>query len=600
MSALPRWDVTDVYPSVTSQARRDDHEAVAADLTRLTALLDHHGIGATDPRPAAAADAATLDEVLDAANDLLERLQRLTSYVHAYVATDSRDAEAQGAASALRQLAASWRAQSARLAAWVAALGPDDLADLGSRAADHRFPLRQLAARADHQMPDDQEALYAELAVTGSGAWNRLHSDVTSQLTATVTADGDSRTLPMASVRGLAADPDPRVREAAFQAEQATWPTVAVPLAAAMNAIKGEAIAVNRRRRWADPLDASLFANAVDRTTYDAMTAAVERLLPDLRRYLRAKARLHGHAGALPWFDLLAPLPVAGTASYDWHRGTAVVRDAFHGFDRTLGTLLERAERERWIDAEPRDGKQGGAFCAPVSGDRSLVFLNWTGGADSVRTLAHELGHAYHNVQLADRRPLQRQLPMALAETASIFCETVVAQALLAGTTGTDRLALLDVDLQTTVQVVVDIRSRVLFEAEVYRRRAAGTLSPDALCELMVEAQRESYGDGLDPATVHPYMWAVKPHYYGSSFYNWPYTFGLLFGLGLYAQYERDPQRFRAGYDDLLASVGLDDAVGLGRRFALEVRSDDFWDASTAVVRDRIREYEALATDHVG
>ncbi len=198
---------------------------------------------------------------------------------------------------------------------------------------------------------------------------------------------------------------------------------------------------------------------------------------------------------------------------------------------------------------------------------------------------------------LAGRTPLQRQLPMALAETASIFCETLVVEAGLGRMSGAERLALLDVDLAGTNQVVVDIHSRFLFETEVFARRRRRTLSAAELCELMTDAQGEAYGDGLDQRTAHPYMWLLKPHYYGSHFYNWPYTYGLLFGLGLFARYQDDPERFRAGYDDLLSRAGMDTAEELGLTFGLDVTDEAFWTASLDVVRARIDDYVALAAN---
>ena len=231
--------------------------------------------------------------------------------------------------------------------------------------------------------------------------------------------------------------------------------------------------------------------------------------------------------------------------------------------------------------------------------DRSLVLLNWSGSAESTQTTAHELGHAYHNTTLAERTSLQRRLPMALAETASIFCETLVVEAGLARLGAPDdaaeRLALLDVDLQGSNQVVVDIRSRFTFETEVFARRQRRTLGASELCELMTEAQAEAYGDGLDQATAHPYMWLLKPHYYGSHFYNWPYTYGLLFGLGLFARYQADPEHFRSGYDTLLSRAGMDTAEELGAAFGLDVTDEAFWTASLDVIRARIDAYVELA-----
>jgi len=218
---------------------------------------------------------------------------------------------------------------------------------------------------------------------------------------------------------------------------------------------------------------------------------------------------------------------------------------------------------------------------------------------DSAQTTAHELGHAYHNTQLAHRTPLQRNLPMALAETASIFCETLVVEEGLSRLQGDERLALLDVDLQGAAQVVVDIHSRFLFESEVFARRQRRTLGVSEFNELMGEAQNNAYGDGIDQSTAHPYMWILKPHYYGSHFYNWPYTYGLLFGLGLYAQYQQDPDRFRGGYDDLLSRAGMDSAEQLGAAFGLDVTKEDFWTASLDVLRARMRDYEGLAAPHL-
>ncbi len=278
---------------------------------------------------------------------------------------------------------------------------------------------------------------------------------------------------------------------------------------------------------------------------------------------MRVKARLHGHDGA---HAVVRPRRAAADRAADDLLGRRPRHrpHAFASYGGTLGGLVDRAVDEQWIDADPRDGKRGGAFCMPFVGDRSLVFLNWSGSFDSAQTTAHELGHAYHNTQLAHRTAMQRRLPMALAETASIFCETLVVEEGLQRLTGADRLALLDVDLQGANQVVVDIHSRFLFETEVFARRQRRTLGVRELNEMMLTAQAEAYGDGLDQSTAHPYMWAVKPHYYSSHFYNWPYTYGLLFGLGLFAHYREDPERFRTRYDDVLSRAGMNTAEELG------------------------------------
>lgn len=595
-SGLPRWGVTDVHESFSARSFSDAMERSAAEVDRLIALFDELGIRTTAPRSPTSEDGAVADRAVSAWNAAADALELLDAYVYAAVSTDSRNETAQGLMSEIDVVAARFSPVLARLADWVEALGVDRLSTVSDLVGEHLGPLARLAARSEHQMPEAEEHLYAELRTTGSEAFGRLQRDITSQLSAEVALPDGLRELPMPAVRGLATDDDPAVRRAAYEAEMSAWPTVELPVAAAMNAIKGEANTVNSRRSWANPLEAALFGNSVSRETFDAMQAAVVEALPDLRSWMRTKAQLHGHRdGGLPWWDLVAPLPVA-SSRLSWDEGIDIVRSAFDRYEPSLAALVDRALDEAWIDAGPRDGKTGGAFCMPFVDDRSLVLLNWSGSAESAQTTAHELGHAYHNTTLAHRTALQRRLPMALAETASIFCETLVVEAGLARTSGTERLALLDVDLQGTNQVIVDIHSRFLFETEVFERRKRRTLSGSELCEMMTSAQATAYGDGLDQSTAHPYMWLLKPHYYGSHFYNWPYTYGLLFGLMLYDRYGDDPERFRAGYDDLLSRAGMDTAEELGSSFGLDVTDQATWAAALDVVRGRIGEYQALAS----
>jgi pepF/M3 family oligoendopeptidase len=589
---LPRWDVSSIFPSLTSREFAIAHEGLEAGVDRLVSLYDRHDVRGGE-RVLDDAAIAAVEEVITDSNDLLEQVRTLEAYVHAFVSTDAGDDQAQALRSALDQRTSALRSLTARFGEWVHALGVDDLIERSGVAAEHAFPLRRAAQRVEHQMGEAEEALAAKLRLTGTRAWARLYDDVAAGITATVhRPDGTSEVLPMSAVRGLAADPDPGVREAAYKAELEAWATNAVPLAAAMNSLKGETITLNDARGWDDALAPALFANNVDRATLDAMVAAVEASLPDFRRYLQIKARLLGKERCAFW-DLFAPVP-ADADQRPWSQAVEEVTAAFGGYSPQLAGLAKRAAGEGWIDAEPRAGKAGGAFCMPVREDESRVLLNYTGSFQSVQTLAHELGHAYHNVALSGRTPMQRQLPMALAETASIFCETIMVAEGLATAGDAERLVILEGDIQGSCQVVVDIYSRFLFEQSVFDRRRSSTLSVRELCDLMTSAQVAAYGDGLDEAQLHPYMWAAKPHYYGTSFYNWPYTFGLLFGIGLYARYQDAPDRFRAGYDDLLSSTGLGEAAELAARFDIDIRDEAFWTSSLDVIRARIQELDTL------
>lgn len=400
----------------------------------------------------------------------------------------------------------------------------------------------------------------------------------------------------MSAVRGLAHHEDPAVREAGYRAEMGGWESVSVPMAAALNSIKGWTNVLNEGRGWKDSLEPVLFENNISRDSLEAMQEACRTSFPDFRLYLRAKAKILGHK-TLPWWDLFAPVGERISKSWTFEAASEFIIDNFASCSAKMGDLAARAFAERWIDAEPRDGKRDGGFCMGVRGEESRILMNYEGSFDSVAGLAHELGHAYHNSNLAKRTAMQKQTPVALAETASIFCQTVVTQAALEQGSNAERLSMLEQEIQDACQSVVDIFSRFLFEKRVFEGRSKRELSVGELNELMIESQKETYGDGLDAAALHPYAWVGKTHYYITSYYNWPYTFGHLFGLGLYARFREAPEEFRGSYDKLLSLTGMADAAELTGRFGMDIKSVEFWSSSLDILRERIREYEELAAD---
>jgi pepF/M3 family oligoendopeptidase len=591
---LPRWDMSVVYPGLDSPEFEGAFRQVVADIEALVELFDAHGVGGREAVPLDESMVQAFEIVVARYNAVLEAAGTLSAYIHAFVSTDSRDPIAQARRSEFQQHAVRLAQLGTRFTAWIGSLDVEELIARSEVARAHAYTLRRARERAAHLMSPAEEALAAELNVTGGGAWARLYGDFTSQLRVPVEIKGKRQELPMSVVRNLAYEADREVRQQAYQAELQAWERAALPLAAAMNSIKGEVDTLTRRRRWETPLDAALFDNSIDRQTLDAMMEAAHAAFPDFRRYLKAKARALG-LPVLAWYDLFAPVGQA-TRRWEFDEAAAFIVEQFAGYSPRLSDFAARAFRERWIDAEPREGKRDGAFCMWLRRDESRILANYKPTFNGVRTLAHELGHGYHNLNLAGRTMLQRATPMVLAETASIFCETIVRDAALREADRAEQLEILEGTLQGACQVVVDITSRFLFEQAVFAQRRRRELSIQELNELMLDAQRQTYGDGLDQQALHPYMWAAKPHYYssGRSFYNFPYMFGLLFGLGLYARYLDDPERFRAGYDELLSSTGMASAPDLAARFGIDLRTPAFWHASLDVVRADIDRFGAL------
>lgn len=528
-------------------------------------------------------------------NEVEQQLDSMQSYLYGCVSTDSRNELAQARFSQLQERVVALSKLQTRFTAWIGTISLDELIEQSELAAEHEFPLRQLHTAARHLMSEEAEGLVAELTPSSGAAWAKLHDNLTSQITARLNIDGEERVLTMSEIRNLAMHPDRELRQRAWRAELRSWEANAVPIAAAINGVKGYVLTVGDRRGWQDPLDEALFWGAIDSDILDAMVEESRAALPEFRRYLHLKADILGIT-ELAWYDLFAPVGEAGR-SWTWPNAVEFIQNQFGAYSSRLQGLARRAFTERWIDASPRPGKVGGAYCMWLLGDESRILANYSPGYDSVTTLAHELGHAYHNLNEAGLTPLQRRTPMILAETASTFCETIVKEAALVDAAPGERVYILEQSLQGASQVVVDILSRFDFERALFARRRERELSVGELNTLMLAAQEETYGDALAKDERHPYMWAVKGHYYSPelSFYNFPYLFGLLFGLGLYAIYEQEPGAFPERYDALLSSTGRASAGDLAARFGIDLRSREFWRSSLDVIRADINRLEELA-----
>jgi len=600
LGKLPKWTVAGIYPSLESA----EYEAAAAELDRWIdehdRALDADAIGGKSSA-AAPSDEASLVRIvegyLDRSNRLVARYGTLNAFNYAYFSTDTKNEIAKRRMSELEPRGVRLEGADVRFQGWVAAIDGklDALAARSDKVRAHRFYLEDAIERSRHMMSEAEEMLASALAPSGASAWSRLHQTITSQIEVPVEKDGKLETLPMSKVRSLAAEADPELRRRAYEAELAAWTKWQEPCAAALNGIKGWSDTLFRRRKYEAAIEPAIEQARIDRPTLDALLAAMRKSLPDFRRYLKAKAKALGK-DRLAWHDIQAPV---GKADQVWKYEDAerFVVECFGKFSPRLSAYAQRAFTEGWVDAESRPGKVGGAFCMGVPEVKeSRILMNFDGTFDQVSTLAHELGHGYHNEVLKDRDPLNRSTPMTLAETASIFCETIVFHAAVSKADAKEALGILETNLLGSCQVVVDILSRYIFETRVFEARAKSELTAGDFCRLMTEAQLETYGDALDPERLHPYMWAVKGHYYSADqgFYNYPYAFGLLFGLGLYSIFQAKGPAFCPDYDALLGSTGLGKAADLAAKFGIDIRSQSFWDGALDQVRGLIDRYETL------
>jgi oligoendopeptidase F len=599
---LPHWDLSNVYPGLESSAFKQAVSRLKSELDKMDDYLGQHEISRGGAKPANDEQLAeVIGGYLDRMNDLLRLSGTLNAYVHSFVSTDSYNTTAKRLESELEKLGVRLERQGVLFQGWLRTITEDPQAlpaalELEGSAQEHAFFLREAADQSQYLMSEAEETLASELSLSGATAWAKLQGVVSSQVKVAFQREGQTEDLPITVLINLRNDPDEDVRHRAYDAELGAWEQVREPLAACLNGVKGSVITLYQRRGRPDPLHETLDHSRIDRETLETLLAAMRDSFPMFRRYWHSKAERLGKP-ALAWWDLWAPVGRLGRR-YSWSESRDFILEQFGTFSERLAGLAKRAYENRWLDAEPRDGKRGGAFCMRVPGVKeSRVMCNFDGSLDQVFTIAHELGHAYHNEVQKEKTPLQRRTPMTLAETASIMCETVVTDAALAEAEDPEEeLAILEIFLLSASQVIVDIYSRYLFENEVFARREEAELSADDFCEMMTRAQKATYAQALDEKFLHPYMWTWKPHYYipELSFYNFPYAFGLLFGLGLYAIYQERGDEFIDDYDALLRSTGEGMAADLAGRFGIDLKDRAFWDGSMRIIEERIDRYVAL------
>jgi pepF/M3 family oligoendopeptidase len=593
--SFPHWNLDSVYPGLGSPEFAADAARLRGMLDELELFLERNGIGrVAGTLGDASALAPVMDELINRLGTTQGLLETLSAFVSGIVSTDSYNQEAARKLSELEQLEVRLRRAVTRFVAYAGSLSGllDVICLRGAVAADHRLVLDDAAEQARFLMPEIMEDLAGDLLLSGGGSMWKLQGTVTSRLKVPFEGEDGVRELPVTVIRNLAQDPSEEVRRRAYEAELKAWESVREPVAFALNGVKGSAITLAQRRGFRDVLHMSLEQNRMDADTLEALLGSIRDRLPVFRRYLAAKARRLGQT-RLSWWNLLAPVGAVQLA-YTWRQAQEFIIDQFGSFSGEMAEFARRAFDENWIDADPRDGKRGGAFCMSVPGvEESRILCNFDGSFDQLTTVAHELGHGFHNWCQRGMPMLKRGAPMTLAETASIFCETIVLNAALESVPAEARVVILENQLLGATQVCVDIYSRVLFEAEVLRRRAQAELSADEFCELMLEMQKQAYGEVLDPDHLHPYMWLMKPHYYqvDRNFYNYPYAFGQLFGLGVYALYRREGRAFVPRYVELLRGTGAGRVADLAAQFGIEVRSPDFWLASLRVIEEQVDRY---------
>lgn len=613
---VPRWNLDSIYSSLQSKEYSAALEEFKAQIENTEGLLktaDRFTRESNENFDFAAWLAAYLKNY----NELIANERTLAAYAYIIYSTDTTSTQYLNNLSYIEKLGIQTRQQYLKFSTLLLSHS-SSLNEFFTRFpefAEYKYLLEETIEETKHQMTAAEENLASDMTRTGGSAWGQLQEQIISNL-----HDQNGKTFN--ELRNDAFSSDANLRKNSWQTEKLLLEQNQIALAASLNNLKGETVTLNKRRHWENALDRSRASSRIQKATLAALISSIEDSLPIWREYFKAKALLlrktkttasktagsPGHEG-IAFYDLFAPLEFpqeknsgndsASLLSKKWSFDQArdYVLKEYKSFSQDMYAFAKNAFDSGWIDAEIRSGKVGGAYDEDFpKNHQSRILTNFTGTFSDIITLAHELGHAYHFSCMKGKPALFFDYPMTLAETASTFAETIVKQDMIQQAEGSDKIKIIDLDLQDTSQVLVDILCRFYFEQSVFEEREKGELNANDFCRLMLAAQEKTYGCGLN-GERHEYMWAVKSHYYSTDFdfYNYPYAFGQLFAAGLFARSKKEGPAFAKTYASLLADTGSMSCEDLCKKAGFDITTKDFWKTSIQMYAKEVEEFKAFA-----
>ena len=585
------WSLKELYPSFESQEFK-------IDMDRLTSKINEVNEWANEIVKDNNDILIKLEDYIKKYSKLTELISKIGSFIQLSISVNTKDAEALRYSDIFEKKLTHIVEASTKVERYISNIeNIDCIIEKSELLKAHEYVLKSIVEQSKYLLSDKEESIIANMKNTGSNAWSKLKDNLISSLMVEIKENDEVKEYPLTVVLNMAEDNSEEVRKRAYEAEIASYKKVEEGVAAALNGIKGEVLTVCDFRGYNSPLEKTLIDSRMDEESLNAMLDAMKESLPVFRKYLRRKAEMLGHKNGLPFYDLYAPISNADM-KFTYEEGAKFVVKNFRTFSDNLGDFAQKAIDNNWIDAEPREGKVGGAFCAGLHFiGESRVLLNYGGSFGDVVTMAHELGHGFHGECLKNEAILNSDYPMPIAETASTFCETIIKKAAIKEADKEEALAILEAEICDCTQVIVDIYSRFLFEKSVFEARKESALTVEQIKELMLKAQREAYGDGLDPEYLHPYMWAWKPHYYDAdyNYYNFPYAFGLLFAKGLYAEYLKKGESFTSEYERLLSITGKNKIADITKEVGIDIHNKEFWRNSLKTIEEDIEKFIELS-----
>lgn len=587
---IQTWDLDQIF---TGGSQSQSLKETIFNLTEEMSQVDE-SIERFNPEKASAND---LVEIINQLGPLQKQLRDVFAYIGCISAQDVNDSDAAVLVAKSGDLAAKMGTVSSKLnqklkdikeEAWTDMMQSQELKEIA-------FSLSEARRKAKEMLPIDQEVLINDLAVDGYHAWNQMYDTIVGSMFVTVEEKGESKQYSMGQASNMMSNSDRHVRKKTFDLIQQEWQRNAPLFGQSLNHLAGFRLQVYKHRGWDDVLREPLENNRMQKETLDAMWTAIEQNKEPFVAFLNRKAKLLG-VEKLSMYDIGASLGKSET-KVSYNQGANRIIEQFQKFSTQMADFAKMAFENRWIEAEDRAGKRPGGFCTSFPNKKQTrIFMTYSGTESNIATLAHELGHGFHQHVMNDL-PIQNQrYAMNVAETASTFAEMILADAAVRqATSKEEKVALLEDKIRRGITFFMNIHARFLFETNFYEERKNGMVPVERLNELMVTAQKEAYCDTLDE--YDPMFWASKLHFHktGTPFYNFPYTFGYLFSLGIYAHALEQGNDFEDEYIALLQDTGRMTVEDLAKKHLnVDLTKPDFWEKAIHLCIEDINEFMQL------
>ncbi|MCG3086948.1 M3 family oligoendopeptidase [Sporosarcina sp. MB25] len=539
-------------------------------------------------------DADRVLQLLEEVKDTTLHLRQAGAVIGCFLAADTTDKKALVLQAETMSLSARFATADLGLQQKLAQTETDVWEQLlqTDQLKDFTFILNEWREEVKMKLSQEEESLITALSVDGYHGWGQFYNQLVGDIKVKVTVDGEEKILSVGQANNLSSHEERAVRKTSFEALEDIWTEKEDFFATTLNHLAGFRLATYKKRGWDSVLMEPLMRNRMSQDTLDAMWGAISANKGPFVDYLNRKAELLG-TDKMDWFDLDAPV-TSSTKKMEYQEGAEFILKHFGAFGPELEAFARKAFEDSWIEAEDRPNKRPGGFCTgmPIS-EQSRIFMTYSGSMSNVATLAHELGHAFHSYALRPVHPLNRQYAMGVAETASTFAEMIVADASVKAAENTEeKIALLEDKVQRSVAFFMNIHARFLFETRFYEERKNGVVPASRLNQLMSEAQEEAYGGAL--STTHPHFWASKLHFYitGTPFYNFPYTFGYLFSLSIYAKALAEGEGFEQKYIALLRDTAVMSVEDLAmKHLGEDITKQEFWAKGVALCVNDVEEF---------